>query len=112
MTTQATLNKQIKALQNTARGGWVKFQGSYHTNAFEAVYTQTEELLTVSTLSDYQISITKEDGRWFVYAEEHDISDIDQPEDGCKTLAEAKEYAERLGEYFESCWKECEGIED
>lgn len=112
MATQATLKRQIKALQSTVRGGWVKFQGSYHTNAFEAVYTQTSgDAMSITTLSDYQVSITKDNGRWLVYAEDHNAEDLnDQPEDGFRTLAEAKVFAERFGEWFEQLWKENEGL--
>jgi len=92
MTTQATIQKQIKALDNAYRGQWVRFMGDYITNAFYALE------------GNYQIIITKEDGRWFVSAEDHNAEDIDgNPEEGFRTLAEAKAFAEEFGEFFEDC---------
>lgn len=116
MTTMKTLNRQAKAVQQTTRGYWVKFMGDYSSNAFEAIYIHHEDRMECSTLDHYQISVTKENGAWFAYAEEHDVDELVrsgyQPKEGFKTLKEAKAAAEAFGEHFEACWKECEGIED
>ncbi|MBD2316649.1 hypothetical protein [Phormidium tenue] len=61
----------------------------------------------VSDDRSYIISITKEDNRWYVFAEDHNPEDIDgQPENGFKSLYEAKAFAQRFGEYFEECHNE------
>jgi hypothetical protein len=61
------------------------------------------------------VGVTKIDGAWFVWAEEHEPDELIkqgyQTEEGFKTLRDAKAAAESFGEYFESCWKEAEGIE-
>ena len=109
--TTATLNKQLKALRDVVRGAWVKFNGSYYTNAFEAIVSEVaEDYIKFSRLSDYQIGVTKDDDRWFVFAEDHEPDEIAklgyQPENGFKTLAEAKISAEAFGGWFESLWIE------
>ncbi len=76
---------------------WVKNGAYYEINAFS------------ETVGDrcYGISVTKENGRWFVFAEDHNSEDIDgHPENGFKTLCEAKAFAQRFGEYFEDCHNE------
>jgi len=93
MTTQSTTKTQINKLNKAGRGDWVRFMGDYVSNA----YSYAED-------GTYQLIITKEDGRWFVSAEDHDAEDIDgNPENGFCTLAEAKEFAEEFGEFFEDC---------
>jgi hypothetical protein len=94
MTTQATIKRQIQKLETMYRGDWVKFLGDYHTNAFESCRDGM-----------YQISITKEDGKWIVYADDHEPEDIDNNAP-FSTLAEAKEFAEEFGEFFEECFKD------
>jgi hypothetical protein len=55
----------------------------------------------------YIISITKDDNRWNVFAEDHEPEDMDNhPENGFKTLTEAKAFAEDFAEYFEHCQDE------
>ena len=94
MTTNTTLDRQVSASQRTCNGLWVKCMGNYESNAFECPDDDRS----------YQVSITKECGRWFVYAEEHEPSDIiNQPTNGFKTLAEAKEFADEFGSWFEEC---------
>ena len=81
------------------RGHWVKNNGDYDTNAFEC---PTED-------QSYTISITKDDNRWFVSTEDHNWTDLvgdRHPENGFKTLAEAKAFAEDFGDYFEHCQDE------
>lgn len=79
------------------RGHWVKNRGYYETNAFD--FTTDEH--------SYGISVTKEGNRWVVFAEDHEPSDIDgHPENGFKSLAEAKEFAEAFGETFETAYHE------
>jgi hypothetical protein len=87
------LDTQIKKLQEVTRGEWVKFCGDWTTNAFEAPG------------NIYYISVTRADGRYFCYAEEHEPADIiDQPASGFNTLREAKTFAIDFGEFFESCF--------
>ena len=79
------------------RGHWVKNGCYYETNAFES---PTDE-------QSYIISITKDDNRWNVFAEDHNSGDMDDhPENGFKTLTEAKAFAEDFAEYFEHCQDE------
>ena len=95
-----TLDRQIEATQRTYNGSWVKIDSRYESNAFQSPDANRS----------YQVSITKENGRWFVYAEDHDPSDIiNQPIDGFQTLAEAKLFANDFGSWFESC-HECEEV--
>jgi len=102
MTTQATLDRQVKASHRTYNGFWVKCMGNYESNAFQSPDDNRS----------YQVSITKECGRWFVFGEDHEPSDIvNQPTNGFRTLTEAKEFANDFGSWFESCWNECNEIE-
>jgi hypothetical protein len=80
-----------------SRYDWVKNGAYYEINAFSE---RTNDRC-------YGISVTKENGRWFVFAEDHNSEDIDgHPENGFKTLYEAKAFAQRFGEYFEECYNE------
>jgi hypothetical protein len=55
----------------------------------------------------YIISITKDDNHWNVFAEDHNSEDLgNHPENGFKTLTEAKSFAEDFAEYFEHCQDE------
>lgn len=87
------------------RGTWAKLNGYYNTNAFGRD-------VEMDSTNGYAITITKEDGAWFFYAEEHDIDELvkmgHQPEEGFKTLKAAKEAAEEWGELFESLWLQAE----
>lgn len=79
------------------RGHWVKNGCVYNMNAME--YGSEHDA--------YIVSITKEDGRWIVYAEDHNPEDIyKNPANGFKTLTEAKAFAEDFAEYFEHCQDE------
>jgi len=74
--------------------------GSHESNAFQCPDDNRS----------YQVSITKDSGRWLVYAEDHEPSDIvNQPTNGFKTLTEAKEFADEFGSWFESCY-ECDEV--
>jgi len=98
MTTKTKLDRQIEATRRTYNGFWVKCESNYESNAFQSP----------DDSRSYQISITKDGGRWFVYAEDHEPSDIvNQPENGFKTLTAAKDFANDFGSWFESCWNEC-----
>ena len=102
MATQSTkLDRQLKAVRGTYNACWVKIDSRYESNAFECPTSE----------KSYQVSITKNGNRWFVYAEDHEPSDIiDQPENGFRTLAEAKVFADDFGSGFESCWNECNEV--
>ena len=79
------------------RGNWVKNNAYYEMDAVE--YGSEHQ--------SYIISITKDDNRWNVFAEDHNSQDMDNhPENGFKTLTEAKVFAEDFAEYFEHCQDE------
>lgn len=78
------------------RGHWVKNGSDYNMNAMEIC----------SEHDAYIVTITKENGRWFVFAEDHTSDDLEVPENGFKTLTEAKAFAEDFAEYFEHCLDE------
>jgi hypothetical protein len=79
------------------RGHWVKNGCYYEMNAIEC---PTDE-------QSYIISITKDDNRWNVFAEDHEPEDLDNHfKNGFKTLTEAKAFAEDFAEYFEHCQDE------
>jgi len=101
MTTQTTLDRQVKASQRTYNGVWIRCMGNHESNAFQSPDDNRS----------YQVSITKENGRWLVYGEDHEPSDIvNQPTNGFRTLTEAKEFADEFGSWFESCYEECEEV--
>ena len=78
-----------------SRYDWVKNGAYYEINAFD------------SSDRCYGISVTKENGRWIVFAEDHNPEDLDgHPENGFKTLYEAKAFAQQFGEYFQECHDE------
>jgi hypothetical protein len=87
------------------RGHWVKNGCYYEMNAISPTDDQ-----------GYIISITKDDNRWNVFAEDHNSDDMDNhPANGFKTLTEAKAFAEDFAEYFEHCQDEIaksEAVED
>ena len=88
------------------RGHWVKNGAYYEMDSIESPVDD----------HSYIISITKDDNRWNVFAEDHNSEDIDNhPENGFKTLTEAKAFAEDFAEYFEHCQDEIaksETVED
>jgi len=79
-----------------SRYNWVKNGAYYEINAFDTIDRC------------YGISVTRgENNQWIVFAEDHQPEDIDgQPENGFKTLHEAKAFAQRFGEYFQECHDE------
>lgn len=104
-----TLNVQTKKLNSVARGEFVKFQGAYVTNAFAGVWVQTDDAVGIEVPGIYHVSVEKIDGAYRIYAEEHEPSDIEQPEEGFASLKAAKAAAVEFCEWFETCWNECEG---
>lgn len=107
MTKLKTLENQLRSLQGITRGEWVRVQGDYVTNAFEGIYKELgDDRASYVPVDTYQVSATKQDGRWFVFAEEHETQELirmgEQPSDGFRTLAEAKSAAEAFGAWFES----------
>jgi hypothetical protein len=106
MTKASTLDNQIKQLKNAVRGQWIKFLGDYTTNAFEGVHHQDDEKSWLEARDSYHVSITKISDRWFIYAEEHEIHDIEQPKEGFATLEKAKIAAIEFCEWFENTWLE------
>ncbi len=98
MTTQSTYSKQVKNVQQVVIGDWVKFGSEYVTNAFDQELKDQDH--------SYQIFITKNNGAYFIYAEDHDIEDIEQPKEGFKLLRDAKEHATEFAYFFLNCWLE------
>jgi hypothetical protein len=104
-------DRQAERVRNLVQGDWTKFMNCYCTNAFSAIHHQTETHAWVSTHDAYTVSVEKFDnGRWYVYAEEHEPRDIEQPQEGYATLKAAKEAAIEFCQFFEQCWLECEGL--
>lgn len=94
-----TEDKKMTTTHKTSegRGHWVKNGSDYNMNAVESC----------SEHDAYIVTITKENGRWIVYAEDHNPEDISfNPANGFKTLTEAKAFAEDFAEYFEHCLDE------
>jgi hypothetical protein len=101
-----TLNAQVKRLNSVARGEFVQFQGAYVTNAFAGVWVQTDDAGWTEIPGIYHVSVEKLDGAYRIYAEDHDVTEIEQPKEGFATLKAAKLAAVDFSEWFEECWNE------
>ena len=64
---------------------------------------------------EYGLTICKEEGRWVIWGEDHDVTDYEENLDwqgkviGFKTLWEAKEGAESIREWMQECGEEAWG---
>jgi hypothetical protein len=64
---------------------------------------------------EYGLTISKEEGRWVIWGEDHDVTDYDENLDwqgkvvGFKTLWEAKEASEGIREWMQECGEEAWG---
>jgi hypothetical protein len=65
---------------------------------------------TAVTNTGYMLYLAKMGSQWFLSADEHHHDDID--DNGFKTLAEAKEYAQEWGDFYDDCVSECIRIHD
>ncbi len=112
MVTTATLNRQVKAVQTVSAGNWVKFMSDYVTNAFEAVRLEENGKVKYELLNSYQVTVTNIEGKWFFYAEEHEVEELIemgyQTKDGFKALKDAKKAAESFCESFRETFEEAE----
>lgn len=120
MTTTKTLVANIKKANESTRGTWVRLSGHYVMNAFDWYhFAENKED------DGYCINVTKENGRWLLFADDHEPCELaalglvttysgkdgeeielSYDESGFKTLKEAKAWGEAFGEVFQETWEE------
>jgi hypothetical protein len=120
MATTETLVANIKKASNSVRSKWVKVNGCYDMQAFDGYHFAENP-----GDDGYTLTATKEEGRWLVFGEDHEPSElaaldiiatysgkdgeeVELPyvEDGFKTLSHAKAWAEAFAEDFQEVWEE------
>ena len=120
MATTKTLIANIKKAKDSTHGTWVKLNGHYVMNAFDWYHFAENP-----SDDGYCINVTKEDGRWVLFADEHEPSELaaielvatysgkdgeevelHYDESGFRTLKEAKAWGEAFGECFQETWEE------
>ena len=113
---RAKLEKICQRIADATRGVWVKDSlGDYVTDAYDYYHYA----LNPDDLG-YKITITKENNKWWVFAEDHEIEDLQvlgvdadtvgydldgnsivYPENGFTHLYKAKIWVEAFGEWFQ-----------
>ena len=88
MTTKYQTEAGHDKIKNSMPYTWVNICGTYNA----------------VTNTGYGLSLGKIGSKWFLSAEEHHHDDIDNNDNnGFKTLAEAKEYAQVWGDSYDDC---------
>lgn len=79
---------------------------------FEAVRLEENGKVKYELLNSYQVTVTNIEGKWFFYAEEHEVEELIemgyQTKDGFKALKDAKKAAESFCESFRETFEEAE----
>lgn len=106
------LYNRVEAVRNVAYGCWVRgvMESTWETECVSAKSLEKDS--NGFYIHSYHLTVTKEDGLWIAYAEDHEWGELKEqlgiPSEfqGWKTLKDAKLGVQPFIDHFDSCYEE------